>query len=673
MRRHYIIIKYLAVLLVSLLTSGTLVAQDLGAPAYSKLTWDHISSVLQDANSASSIGLTTDKKIYVWGTNISYTIHSRYVPSTTPEPLWQLTPYYVPSPSGQTMKKVRVHGASTTSGYSPPTFFALSESGNLYAWGHNSGLLLNAWTNNGTTYYTDSTRIKRVPVQISILGESSFVDFDVPRNKPEYWIAIGASGKAYHIGIGGSTTAFNALPNPVGVDASFKYTNVWVSPVSTTPFIYLKGNNGKIYYTGVMLPAYSTGVPSLFFYNTPAPTVTPSEQNGTVTSINPREVPFPAGEDIVSMKLTSKESGYTNYALSASGKAYVTGLWKIWFNRGGRPPYEDYRTYVVAPLKTPPVLNTDYHARFVNSGNVDSLYTLKEFKEVALPPGATKIIEIETPSREDAMTQATLVVGDDNKVWWSGTNAAVSRNVISSGNYLSIAYASGFTANDRCRDVYNAHTTNTLQWTVEAVNYKGASKLFRSADYTQGTQLGIISKTGRGYFAGEMAANTGTAKIFGSEYSFCPVPIANELLANCNPSPGSGGSWSDEPVVPTNTAVGVLDCSKTQLTPAPIAGTASQLDLVVTINVSTAGTFTPITVSGSGMTVANDVNSVTTTTTGIQTFHIPIHYDGTALGTLNFTIGSAGSCTADLTKSSKKAIVDMWTLDCIPTQGPSLK
>jgi hypothetical protein len=78
MRRHYIIIKYLAVLLVSLLTSGTLVAQDLGAPAYSKLTWDHISSVLQDANSASSIGLTTDKKIYVWGTNISYTIHSRY-------------------------------------------------------------------------------------------------------------------------------------------------------------------------------------------------------------------------------------------------------------------------------------------------------------------------------------------------------------------------------------------------------------------------------------------------------------------------------------------------------------------------------------------------------------------------------------------------------------------
>jgi hypothetical protein len=142
------------------------------------------------------------------------------------------------------------------------------------------------------------------------------------------------------------------------------------------------------------------------------------------------------------MKLTSKEY-YTNYALSASGKAYVTGLWKIWFNRAVSL-YEDYRTYVVAPLKTPPVLNTDYHARFVNSGNVDSLYTLKEFKEVALPPGATKIIEIETPSREDAMTQATLVVGDDNKVWWSGTNAAVSRNVISSGNYLSIAYASGF-------------------------------------------------------------------------------------------------------------------------------------------------------------------------------------------------------------------------------------
>jgi hypothetical protein len=51
----------------------------------------------------------------------------------------------------------------------------------------------------------------------------------------------------------------------------------------------------------------------------------------------------------------------------------------------------------------------------------------------------------------------------------------------------------------------------------------------------------------------------------------------------------------------------------------------------------------------------------------------PVNYDGSPLSNVNFTIGSAGSCTADLTKSPKKAIVDMWTLDCIPTQGPSLK
>jgi hypothetical protein len=58
----------------------------------------------------------------MYGGQIFHTLSTAAMPSTTPEPLWQLTPYYVPSPSGQTMKKVRVHGASTTSGYSPPTF-----------------------------------------------------------------------------------------------------------------------------------------------------------------------------------------------------------------------------------------------------------------------------------------------------------------------------------------------------------------------------------------------------------------------------------------------------------------------------------------------------------------------------------------------------------------------
>ncbi len=126
---------------------------------------------------------------------------------------------------------------------------------------------------------------------------------------------------------------------------------------------------------------------------------------------------------------------------------------------------------------------------------------------------------------------------------------------------------------------------------------------------------------------------------------------------------------------PTNTGVGTIDCAKTQISPAPVAGTASQGDLIVTINVTTAGTFTPITVSGSGMSLANGVNSITTTTTGIQQFHIPVKYDGTALGTLNFQVGTLTACTANLALTAKSVITTVWTLDnCSAVQeGPKLK
>lgn len=118
---------------------------------------------------------------------------------------------------------------------------------------------------------------------------------------------------------------------------------------------------------------------------------------------------------------------------------------------------------------------------------------------------------------------------------------------------------------------------------------------------------------------------------------------------------------------------GTIDCSKTQIYPAPVVGTPQQKTVFVTINVTTAGCFSPLSISGSGFSLANGVSQICTTTTGVQQIALPVNYDGSTLSNLNFTIGSAGSCTADLTKSPKKAIVDMWTLDCIPTQGPSLK
>lgn len=183
-------------------------------------------------------------------------------------------------------------------------------------------------------------------------------------------------------------------------------------------------------------------------------------------------------------------------------------------------------------------------------------------------------------------------------------------------------------------------------------------QLASSADYLNqtGTATG-----GYSFGAGNTFSNTtatGGAETLTS--ASCPATIIN---------------LSSAPAA-TNTAVGTIDCAKTQLSPAPVLSTASQLDLIVTINVTTAGTFTPITVTGSGITVANGITSVTTSTTGIQQFHIPIKYDGTALGTMNFTIGTstnAGNCTADLTKAPKKAISDVWTLDCVPKAAPSLK
>lgn len=109
---------------------------------------------------------------------------------------------------------------------------------------------------------------------------------------------------------------------------------------------------------------------------------------------------------------------------------------------------------------------------------------------------------------------------------------------------------------------------------------------------------------------------------------------------------------------------GTIDCSKTEIYEAPVVGTASQLDLVVTLNVTSKGTFTPVTITGSGMAIANGVASVITTTTGIQKVHIPIKYDGTALtNNLQFTIGTAGSCTADMTKSSKVVSKNVYSLD----------
>lgn len=686
LRRVYVCLLFCC----SLLGGHNVVAQsgalDLGMPAYSTLAWDHISSVHTTDAVSASIGLTKDGRIYTWGGNLGYTIHAQISATTaTDKHVSQLAPFFVQSPAGETPVKVRVAASGSTStggtysGLPYPTYFCLTASGKMYAWGINNGIV----GNNLATFpvvtsvpYNDTTKAKRSPILMTNIGESTFVDMEFSKTRG-YGIVIGSSGAAYHIGAsdiyGTFVATFAAIPLPSGAGSGFKYTNVWLSDFNTMPFIYLKGNDGNIYLTGAMSNNYNSGIPALYPRPT-APTLTAAETNGSVRSINPRLVPFPAGENIIEINVRSKETYDNTYAISSSGKAYVTGAWRFSYARGGGAPGMDYRQYVVAPIKTAPAAE-QVEVRFVNSGPIDTLYTLKQFTEIAMPPGVTSILSIIGGIDLGTQNYATLMLGNNNKVYWSGSgfgNQNLTDQTI--GNFLQLS-GSGAPAPspDRCNTVQFARSNSYYSWLYEAINFQGAVKLFRS--HAQ-DQLGIISKSGRGYFVGNMNANTAPGKVMVDNGTFVytsvyPVPIANEQLLSCNTSPGTGGPLGDPVSTP---AAGVIDCSKTQLYPAPVQGTPSQLSLLVTINVTTAGDFSPLTVSGSGITLVSGFTKVTAASTGIQTFHIPIKYDGSTLtNAFQFTIGQAGSCSADLTKTPTKAITDIWTLQCVPSVGPMLK
>lgn len=660
---------------------------DLGKQSISTLAWADISSYFKNNETVSAIGLTTDGRAYTWGGNMYHTIHAnREGAAASLQNAYQTTPYKVSIPGNETVTKVRVlHFEGSTYNYAN-TFFCLTSTGKLCAWGINTGLVgtVAGWTLGQPSSYADTVRAKRVPIPLTILGESEFVDFDVPKNS-YYWVSVGASGKAYHIGVGGTlnNTTFAEIPKPTGADANFKYTKVWVGKLDfPMPFVYLKGSDGKIYYTGAMSSTYAVGVPSLF-----APTatgLTTNESQGKVALITPREVPFPAGEDIIDIKINIPNIYATTFAIAASGKAYVTGVWRK-SSRYNDPSYTKpgvYPTnYVIAPLKSAPLAADEYKR---NPSGTDSLFYLNRFVEMAMPSGVSKVSDIML-GREfgtDYET-STLLAGDNGKVYWTGKNDARHQNTIYSGNFLTLVNAQGERAVgdvgefvDECSDVYNANSISRYSWTYEAVNYEGAKKLIKSGSEV-GEQFFIISQSGRGYCVGVLVGNAGVGKIgydnfaVSPYFSPYPVPIANELLLSCNTSPGTGGPLGDPVSTP---AAGVIDCSKTQLYPAPVQGTPSQLSLLVTVNVTTAGDFSPLTVSGSGITLVSGFEKVTAASTGVQTFHIPIKYDGSTLtNAFQFTIGQAGSCSADLTKTPTKAITDIWTLECVPSVGPTLK
>jgi hypothetical protein len=189
---------------------------------------------------------------------------------------------------------------------------------------------------------------------------------------------------------------------------------------------------------------------------------------------------------------------------------------------------------------------------------------------------------------------------------------------------------------------------------------------------------GTVSLTGLSLNAGQTATiSVDITNVSGQTNASCAGIPSGFTNSATNITIPSGVVLNASTITPqcliVNSAVaGTIDCSKTQIYPAPIVGAPQQKTILVTLNVTTAGCFSPLTISGSGFSLANGVSQICTTSTGVQQVALPVNYDGSALSNVNFTIGSAGSCTADLTKSPKKAIVDMWTLDCVPTQGPEL-
>jgi hypothetical protein len=129
---------------------------------------------------------------------------------------------------------------------------------------------------------------------------------------------------------------------------------------------------------------------------------------------------------------------------------------------------------------------------------------------------------------------------------------------------------------------------------------------------------------------------------------------------------------------PPAPAGGLINCAKTAFISAPTAGTPASIAIRVEINVTGAGTFSPITLSGSGFSLLDPNYTITAATTGVHTFVIPAYYDGSALSTVDIGAGQAGTCTADLSslpQDLKRVEIEIWTPEnCTFKQvGPALK
>ncbi|MDZ7934332.1 MAG: hypothetical protein U5M51_05075 [Emticicia sp.] len=96
---------------------------------------------------------------------------------------------------------------------------------------------------------------------------------------------------------------------------------------------------------------------------------------------------------------------------------------------------------------------------------------------------------------------------------------------------------------------------------------------------------------------------------------------------------GSYANAANNAIKTACSTVGIIDnCSKTQIFTDQVAGVAGQKNMVVTINVTVPGCFSPLLISGSGNEHSQwRYAGLNATTTGIQTFSVPVNYNGSAL------------------------------------------
>lgn len=299
-----------------------------------------------------------------------------------------------------------------------------------------------------------------------------------------------------------------------------------------------------------------------------------------------------------------------------------------------------------------------------------------------------------TTGNLNSITASNMPMASTVKLTWHTATPATNANrVMNPGAVAAGTYYATF--KDTVSNCYaNVGAATTI------------AKVFTTSCVANQTASANESKNGNA--ATEMNPQGGTGPYtYSNDTDNCAAPMgytklpnSSNLVVNSNgtysyTAPSTPGNYyycikvcdnsMPTPICKTNTytltvgaagAVGTIDCAKTVIFTAPVSGTANQHTLIVTVNVTTAGCFTPITVSGSGMSVANGVTQVCATTTGVQQLHIPVYYDGTALGTVNFTVGTSGTCSANLsTVTPKKVIQDMWTLDncTLTVAGPALK